>query len=223
MSAHTPHVPFDYASLSAQFPGLPATPVIRHAFAYSRERMPEYLFNHVVRSWLFAHQLGQLQGWSYDAEVVAIATLLHDLGLTEHAEGPHRFEVNGAAIAVAFAREHGLDGRRCQLVWDAIALHATPSIGFLKEPEVALCARAISVDFGAPDYLAFEQADIDAIVAAVPRLHLKREFAACLCQIAQTRPATTYDNLIRDFGERFVPGYQRTSWVDIIAGGPFKE
>jgi hypothetical protein len=217
------HHSFDYATLSARFPDLPSTPVILHAFDYARERMPAYLFNHVVRSWIFAVQLGKLKGLSYDAEVVAIATLLHDLGLTEHADGPHRFEVNGAAIAVAFAREHGFDGRRCQLVWDAIALHATPSIGFLKEPEVALCARAISVDFGAPDYLAFKQADIDAIVDAVPRLQLKREFAACLCQIAHTRPETTYDNLIRDFGERYVPGYQRTSWVDIIAGGPYAE
>lgn len=70
-------------------------------------------------------------------------------------DAPHRFEVNSAAVAVVFARERGLDSRRCQLIWDAIALHATPSIGILKEAEVALCGRAISVDFGAPDYQAF--------------------------------------------------------------------
>jgi hypothetical protein len=213
----------NYPTLTDRFPGLPATPVILDAFEYARERMPAYLFNHVVRSWIFAYQLGKLKGLEYDAEVVAIATLLHDLGLTDHADGPHRFEVNGAAVAVAFARERGFDARRRQLIWDAIALHATPSIGFLKEPEVALCGRAISVDFGAPDYQAFEQADIDAIVDAVPRLQMKREFAACACRIAHTKPETTYDNFIRDYGERFVPGYQRMSWVDMIAGGPFKE
>lgn len=217
------HTHFSYASLVERFPELPSTPVILAAFDYARERMPAYLFNHVVRSWIFAVQLGKLKDIAYDADVVAVSTLLHDLGLTDHADGPHRFEVNGAAVAVAFAREHGFDTRRRQLVWDSIALHATPSIGFLKEPEVALCGRAISVDFGAPDYAAFQQADIDAIVAAVPRLKLKSAFAACLCQIAHNKPETTYDNLIRDFGERYVAGYQRLSWVDIIAGGPFKE
>ncbi|MFA9218778.1 MAG: HD domain-containing protein [Sphingomonadaceae bacterium] len=214
---------FTYATLCERFPTLPATPVINQAFAYARERMPPYLFNHVVRCWIFAVQLGELKHLTYDAEVVAVATLLHDLGLTHHADGPHRFEVNGAAVAMAFVEQHGFDARRRQLVWDSIALHATPSIGFLKEPEVALCGRAISVDFGAPDYAAFEQDAIDAIVAAVPRLNLKSKFAACLCQIARDKPETTYDNLIRDFGERYVSSYQRLSWVDIIAGGPFQE
>jgi hypothetical protein len=212
-----------YAGLQQTFGALPDTPVIEAAFEYARQHMPAYLFNHVVRSWIFAVQLGELKQLSYDAEVVAVATLLHDLGLTEYADGPHRFEVNGAATAVAFVRDHGFDDRRAQLVWDSIALHATPSISFLKEPEVALCARAISVDFGAPDYLAFQQADIDAIVKAVPRLDLKRQFATCLCHMAEHKPETTYDNLVRDFGERFVAGYKAPSWVDRIAGGPFAD
>jgi hypothetical protein len=79
------------------------------------------------------------------------------------------------------------------------------------------------VDFGAADYQAFPTADIDAIVAAVPRLDLKRCFTSCLCHKAETRPKTTYDNFIRDFGERFVPGYKAPSWVDRVMGGPFAE
>ena len=41
--------------------------------------------------------------------------------------------------------------------------------------------------------------------------------------IVETRPATTYDNFARDFGERFVPGYKPVSTVDYLLNSPFKE
>jgi len=216
-------LPVEYARFCQQFPTLPTSPLIESVFNFAREQMPLYLFNHVLRSWVFAVQLGQLRQIECDQEVLAAATLLHDLGLTEHADGPHRFEVNGAITATALVKQLGFDERRAQLVWDSIALHATPSISFLKEPEVALCARGISVDFGAPDYAAFSPLSIERIVDALPRLNLKAEFTSCLCHMATTRPETTYDNLVRDFGERFVPGYQAPSWVDRVLGGPFPE
>jgi hypothetical protein len=213
----------EYAEVLKRFPSLVHSPVIENVFNYVRDRMPPYLFNHVVRSWIFAVELGKIKNIPYDEEVLAAATLLHDIGLTEHAQGPHRFEVNGAESAVALMKTLGFDSRRSQLVWDSIALHATPSISFLKEPEVALCARGISVDFGAPDYEAFDPSDIDDIVKVMPRLNLKSEFTSCMCQMATTRPETTYDNIARDFGERFVPGYEAPSWVDRVMGGPFSE
>lgn len=160
---------------------------------------------------------------AYDAEVVAVSTILHDIGLTPLGDGPHRFEVNGAEIAADFVRRLGFDARRVQLVWDSVALHVTPSISLFKETEVALCARGIGVDFGTPDYSSFDQAEIDAIVTAVPRLNMVRQFMSCACQMARDRPETTYDNFMRDFGERHVPGYQAPSWVDRILNGPYAE
>ena len=40
---------------------------------------------------------------SVGLEIVAVTTLLHDLGFTKHGAGPHRFEVNGANVARARA------------------------------------------------------------------------------------------------------------------------
>lgn len=215
--------PLAYAELKTLFHTLPETPVILRAFDYARDHMNHSLFNHVTRSWIFATKLAAVRDDAFDAEVVAVATLLHDIGLTEHGDGPHRFEVNGAGIAAAFVREQGFDDRRAQLVWDGIALHTTHSISLYKETEVALSSRGIGVDFGTADYAALDQADIEAVVAAVPRLDMKRQFAACALHIAETKPETTYENFIRDFGERFVPGYKAPSWVDAIAGGPYRE
>lgn len=213
----------EYAQLRLVFPDLPETPLIVRAFDHAREHMPDYLFNHVLRSWIFATRIAAMHAIAYDAEVVAVSTILHDIGLTPLGDGPHRFEVNGAEVAADFVRRLGFDARRIQLVWDSVALHVTPSISLFKETEVALCARGIGVDFGTRDYASFEQAEIDAIVAAVPRLNMVRQFMSCACQMARDRPETTYDNFIRDFGERYVPGYQAPSWVDRILNGPYAE
>lgn len=213
----------EYAQLRVSFPDLPETPLIVRAFNHARENMPDYLFNHVTRSWIFATRIAAMESIDYDAEVVAVSTLLHDIGLTPHGDGPNRFEVNGAAVAANVVRELGFDARRSQLVWDSVALHVTHSISLFKETEVALCSRGIGVDFGTPDYAKFDKAEIDAIVAAVPRLNMVRQFMSCACKMAEEKPETTYDNFMRDFGERYVRGYKAPSWVDRILNGPYAE
>ena len=198
------------------------TPIITRALEYVRAHSEPYLFNHAVRSWLFAVRLGQLQGGAYDAEVVALGSLLHDIGLTPGFMGPRRFEIEGADAARTFAQEHGLAEDRVRLIWDSVALNSTPSIGLHKEPEVALCTAGIGVEFGF-QYDRIPANDMKSILAAFPRLDMKRRFADSVCRIVKTRPETTYDNFAGDFGERFVPGYQRPSTVDFLENAPFAE
>src|SRR4029077_20360754 len=99
---------------------VPDTPLISRAIEYAREHSEPYLFNHVMRSWLFAVLLAQLKQSDYDAEVLAVATILHDLGLAEAFKGPLRFEVEGANAAHVFAQDAGIDDRRAQLIWDGV-------------------------------------------------------------------------------------------------------
>ena len=198
------------------------TPLVTRAMDFARTQSEPYLFNHAVRSWLFAVRLGQLQGINHDAEVVAIGTLLHDLGLTNSFQGPKRFEIEGADAARTFAREQGLDDRRLQLIWDSVALNSTPSIGLHKEAEVALCTAGIGVEFGF-QYDGIPADEMKSILAEFPRLEMKRCFADSVCRIVQTKPETTYDNFAADFGERFVPGYKRPSTVDYLMDAPFEE
>lgn len=199
-----------------------ATPLITTAMDYAQAHSEPYLFNHAVRSWLFAVRLGQLQKSAVDAEVVAIGTLLHDLGLTPSFTGPRRFEIEGADAARAFARQEGLDEDRARLIWDSVALNSTPSIALYKEAEVALCTAGIGVEFGF-QYDRIPANDMGSILAAFPRLGMKQRFAESVCRIVQARPETTYDNFAGDFGERFVPGYQRPSTVEYLMDAPFEE
>ena len=199
------------------------TPLITRAMDYAETHSEPALFNHAVRSWLFAVRLGQLQGIVHDAEVVAIGSLLHDIGLSDQFTGHRRFEVEGADAARVFAREQGLDDRRVQLIWDTVAFNSTPSLAFYKEAEVALSTAGIALDFGGIQYEQIPPDEMKSILAAFPRLDLKRSFTDSVCRIIKTRPETTYDNFARDFGERFIPGYKAPSTVDFLMNGPFDE
>jgi hypothetical protein len=176
-----------------------------------------------MRSWLFATSLAQLHQTPHDGEVLAVATLLHDLGLAEAFDGPLRFEVEGANAARKFAQSAGLDDRRCQLIWDGVALNSTPSIALYKEAEVSLSTAGIGLDWGGWGYDSLPQARIAEIVAEFPRLEMKQSFARAVCRIVETRPISTYDNFARDFGERFVRGYKWPSTVDFLTHSPFNE
>src|SRR4029453_8616029 len=94
---------------------VPDSPLIKEALEYAQRVSEPYLFNHAVRSWLFAAKIGHLKGIHYDPEVVAIGTILHDIGLTASVSGPNRFEVNGADTALSLVKERGLSNRRAQL------------------------------------------------------------------------------------------------------------
>ncbi len=222
MNAVTPIAP-PHASRLVAGVWVPDSPVISLAIEYAREHSEPYLFNHVMRSWLFAESVAQLNHVAHDGEVLAVATLLHDLGLAEKFYGAQRFEVESANIARSFARRQGFDGRRTQLIWDGVALNSTPSIALHKEAEVSLCTLGIGLDWGGFGYESLSRERIAAIVDAFPRLQMKQQFSRAVCRLCETRPATTYDNFARDFGERFVSGYNANSTVDMLFAAPFGE
>jgi hypothetical protein len=202
---------------------VPDTLAISHAIDYAREHSEPYLFNHVMRSWLFAVILAQQSRSPHDGEVLAVTTILHDLGLAKAFDGPLRFEVEGANAARTFARSEGIDDRRSQLIWDGVALNSTPSIALYKETEVALSTAGIGLDWGGWGYDKLTQGQMAAIIDTFPRLEMKQRFTRAVCCIVETRAATTYDNFARDFGERFVRGYKPISTVDYLLDSPFKE
>jgi hypothetical protein len=202
---------------------VPDSPLITAALDYAQRLSEPYLFNHAVRSWLFAAKVGHVKGVDYDSEVVAVGTILHDIGLTAGVSGSNRFEVNGAAAAMSFITERGLSNRRAQLVWDLIALNSTPSIALHKEAEVALGTMGIGLDWGGFGFESIPRAEMTEILSAFPRLKMKDKFAETCCHLVATKPETSSDNFLRDFGERFVAGYKPISAVDLLMNAPFEE
>ena len=202
---------------------VPDSPLVTDAIAYAQKVCDPYLFNHAMRSWLFAATIGQSKGIDCDLEVVAVGTILHDIGLSAAVPGAHRFEVNGAAAARSFVKERGMSDRRAQLVWDLVALNSTPSLALHKEAEVAVGTMGIGLDYGGFFLEVVPPAAVAEVLHAFPRLRMKTQFAEACCRLVAAKPETTSDNFLRDFGERFVPGYTPVSTVDLLVNAPFEE
>jgi hypothetical protein len=202
---------------------VPDSPLITDAIEYAQKLSDHYLFNHAMRSWLFAAKIGQSKRIDCDLEVVAVGTILHDIGLSASVSGPNRFEVNAAAAARSFVKERGISDRRAQLIWDLVALNSTPSIALHKEAEVALGTMGIGLDYGGFFFELVPSADMTEILRAFPRLKMKTKFTETCCRLVAAKPETTSDNFLRDFGERFVRGYKAISTVDLLMNAPFEE
>jgi len=202
---------------------VPDSPLITAVIEYAQRLSEPYLFNHAMRSWLFAEMIGRTKGIDYDHEVVAIGTILHDIGLTAGVSGPNRFEVNGADAARSFITSRGISNRRAQLIWDLIALNSTPSLALHKEPEVAVGTMGIGLDYGGFFVDTLQAGEVARVVSAFPRMKMKDRFIAACCRLVVERPETSHDNFLRDFGERFVPGYKAVSTVDLLINAPFGE
>src|SRR6476469_1002003 len=123
---------------------LPDSRTVRDAYTEAETVSQPWLFNHVVRSWLYGAKLTQHRGLAPDAELVAESVLLHDLGLARGGAPDRRFEVVGADAGRDFALSHNMGERRAETVWDSIALH--------NSADVACCQNGIACDYGGLGY-----------------------------------------------------------------------
>src|ERR1700730_18639149 len=172
---------------------LPDSQVVRDAYTHANAESQPWLFNHVVRSWLFGAKLAERRTLKPDAELVAVSVLLHDLGLARGGAPDRRFEIVGAELGRAFALAHDMGERRAEGVWDSIALHTITSIAQHKGSDVACCQSGISWDYGGAGYQKLSDGDKKVILSAYPRLNMKKMLTTCLCDIAKNHPNTTRD------------------------------
>lgn len=198
---------------------IPNTSLIAKVIDFARAHSTDYAFNHIQRSMLLgfiiADKIPELK--DRDLEVHAVSALLHDIGwdpTNELVSTDKRFEVDGANAARDFLRKEApeWDKHRLQLVWDAIALHTTGSIVFHKEIEVQACAYGIWADFQGPDRVSnglLSWDEYNAVVEVLPRLKLMEGLKKVMCQLCRTKPQTTYDNTVGEWGDKYVEGYSR--------------
>ncbi len=202
---------------------IPDTSLAIAATELVREVSSPALFNHVVRTYIFGEQVGRNLGMRYDTELVYIAALMHDLGLTPPFIGTARFEVDGADAAARFLAEHSVAADKIDLVWDAIALHSSNGIADRKQPEVALVHFGAAVDVvGAmPDQIPAEV--VHQTLAAYPRLGFKKAFLEAIADVLRKKPETGFLTFMEGIGKRYIPEFQPPDVCEMILGAPYNE
>ncbi|MFD0364276.1 HD domain-containing protein [Nocardia sp. GCM10030253] len=182
-----------------------------------RDATGDLLFDHSRRVYLFGAWQGARRGLDFDPELLYIGAMFHDLGLTdEYRTADRRFEIDGAEQAAAFLHAHGIPEESVRLVWDAIALHTTPEIPHWMRPEIALVTAGVELDVLGIGYGDLPADIREAIIAAHPRPDFKKRILAAFTHGIADRPQTTFGNVKADVLARFVPGFERTDFVDVI-------
>ncbi|WP_439674952.1 HD domain-containing protein [Embleya sp. MST-111070] len=203
---------------------IPDSALAKEATELVRDTAGPLLYDHSRRVYLFGALQGRRRGLVFDPELLYVAALFHDLGLTaERRDSQQRFELDGADAARDFVLRHGLSAEQARIVWTAIALHTTPEIPTRMEPEVALVTAGVELDvlgIGLDDLS--EQARA-AVVAAHPRPDFKRRILRAFTEGIEHRPQTTFGNVKADVLDRFVPGFERTNFVDVIEQSGWSE
>jgi hypothetical protein len=165
----------------------PDSKLARAAVDLARSVSTPMLFNHVMRSYLFAELRAQAELGAYDREVVLVSSVLHDLGLTDHARGPRRFEIESADAARQFALAGGFPEEKAWLVWDNIALHPL-DLNPHKEPEAKAVQWGLWADVVGIGIDRLDPNVVIKVVASYPRLGFKRGFFELLRDEAEAKP-----------------------------------
>jgi hypothetical protein len=203
---------------------VPDTKVARDATDLVRDVTTDLVYHHSRRVFWFGSLQGQNRGLSFDPELLYIGAMFHDLGLNEEFRGSgRRFEVDSADEARRFLQGHGVPEDSIRRVWTAIALHTTPGIPEFMEPEVALVTAGVEYDVLGIGYHDISEAKRAEITALHPRPDFKRSILAAFTEGIAPRPETTFGNVKADVLERFVPGFQRGNFVDVIQNSDWAE
>jgi hypothetical protein len=203
---------------------IPDSTIAKQATELLLEHGSEFLYNHSLRTFIFASLTGALKKLPYDAELLYVSSAFHDLGLCPHYSSAHnRFEIDGANAARDFLRSHGLPQQAMQLVWDTIALHTTPGIALHKEAEVALLNYGVALDVVGRGYEQLSEKQREEIIKAFPRTDFKKKIIPTFFEGFKHKPDTTFDNINVDICAYMIPNFQRRNFCDAIFSSPWSE
>ncbi|WP_082963780.1 HD domain-containing protein [Mycobacterium sp. 852002-51961_SCH5331710] len=203
---------------------IPDSALVRAATEYIRDAEDDLLFDHSRRVFLFGALRGNRLGLQPDLELLYVAAMFHDLGLTErYRTSQLRFEVDGANAARDFLLQHGVEDADARKVWLAIALHTTPGVPQFLEPEVALVNAGVETDVIGIGRAELSPEAIDAVTAAHPRPDFKNRILAAFNDGMKHRPDTTFGTMNDDVLAHFDPTFERQDFVDLILSNSWSE
>jgi HD superfamily phosphodiesterase len=159
----------------------------------SREVAERYsspsLFNHAARSYLWAASLGRTEGIAFDAELLYVAALLHDLGLVE-AFDTHRtaFEEAGGDVGWVLAAGAGWSAARRDRVKEIVVRHMWDVVDAAADPEGYLLNVATGFDISGRRQEAWAPELQAEVLQRHPRLALAEEFRAAFEDQAERKP-----------------------------------
>jgi hypothetical protein len=158
---------------SVSLPAPPDTALAKEAEERVRELSKPPLYGHCLRTWAFAALFAQRDRVDHDEELLYLACVLHDIGLTEAHDGrdPNAacFAVEGARAAHALLCEQQAPEDRARVVAEAISLHLNINVPDRYGPEAVLLSKGVTLDVVGRRMERFPQAALLEVAGKWPR------------------------------------------------------
>jgi hypothetical protein len=202
---------------------IPDSALAREATEFVSDTSTRLLFDHSRRVFLWASLQARQLSLDYDAELLYVGAMFHDVGLLEGHRSEHeRFEIDGANAARAFLERHGLPEEHVMTVWKSIALHTTRQVPDYLQSEVRLVALGVQYDILGSDFDALTAEQRDAVLAAHPRTKFKTGMIEALSAGVRDKPETAVGTFLTDILQATVPGYVRPDVCEAIRSSRFE-
>ncbi|RSN07640.1 cyanamide hydratase [Nonomuraea sp. WAC 01424] len=177
---------------------IPDTPACRGALEVATRYQTPSLLNHSVRAYLWAAAYAQTRMIDFDAELLYVSSMLHDLGLVaEFDSHTVPFEEAGGHVAWAFCAGAGWSPERRLRASEVIVRHMWEEVPVEQDPEGHLLELSTGMDISGrrtediPDGVRREVLDRH------PRLEIAKEFTACIADQGARKPSSYAGRFVR--------------------------
>ena len=165
------------------------TPAAEAALVVATRFYSPALLNHCVRSYLWGEMYGAAHDIPVDEELLYVAAMLHDIGLTEAFDTYKApFEVAGGDLAWVFGVATGWSPDRAARASEIIVLHMRDDVPATVDPEAHLLQVATAWDVAGRRPEEFPPDARADVLADYPRLGFGAEFLACFQDQARRKP-----------------------------------
>jgi hypothetical protein len=177
---------------------IPATSACRAALEVATTYYSPALLNHSVRSYLWAAGYGVARGIAFDAELLYVSALLHDLALVKEFDNHTLpFEEAGGHVAWVFGTAAGWPVERRRRAADVIVRHMWDEVDVTKDPEGHLLELSTGMDISGRRTEDIPADLRDDVLCRYPRLGLAEEFVACFQDQAKRKPQSLAATFVR--------------------------
>ncbi|MEV4391570.1 HD domain-containing protein [Nonomuraea sp. NPDC049607] len=178
---------------------IPDTPACRGALEVATRYQTPSLLNHSVRAYLWAAAYAQSRAIDFDAELLYVSSMLHDVGLVAEFDSQTvPFEEAGGHVAWAFCAGAGWSPERRLRASEVIVRHMWEEVPLEEDPEGHLLELSTGMDISGrrtediPDGVRRE------VLERHPRLEIAKEFAACIADQGARKPSSIAGRFVRN-------------------------
>ncbi len=177
---------------------IPTTPAAVGAQDVAANYCTPSLLNHSFRAYIWAAGYAAERNIAYDAELLFVAAMLHDIALVNSFDNHLLpFEEAGAHIAWVFGAGAGWTIERRRRVGEIILRHMWDSVDITQDPEGHLLELSTGMDISGRGTDAISASLRSEVLALYPRLNLGEEFVGFFEDQALRKPTCLAANFVR--------------------------